>query len=168
MQMTTAEFNYLLQNLRDKDCFDKFYHECYPLIKKYSLYLYGRKSFVEDIAQDIFDYLFSHESVPYVQSYRAWLFVLCKNNGNKYIDNNVVALEENAPYTSFTEIYDCGELNEILRILKPEDREIVELKDIIGFSLKEIAEIKGKSYFAVLQQHVRAKNKLKTKMSKKS
>lgn len=165
--MTTAEFNYLLQNLRDKDCFEKFYCECYPLISKYSQYLFGSKNLDGDIAQDIFKYLFSHENVPYVKNYRAWLFALCRNNGNKYLSKGDVVLEENAPYTSFTETYDCGELDAILSLLKPDEREIVELKHLVGFSLKEIADIKARSYFAVLKQHDRIMKKLKIKLSKK-
>lgn len=166
--MKTTEFNYLLQNLKYEDNFEKFYRECYPLIVKYSDYIFGGKNFGNDIAQDIFKYLFIHDKQPYVRRPRAWLFTLCKNAGLKYVDNNTVELNEAAPYTSFTERYDCGELESILDGLSSEEKDVIILKHIVGFSLKEIAILQNRTYASVLKQHNRVLLKLKKKMSKKN
>ncbi len=165
--MKIGEFNDLLKNLKEKCVFDKFYSECFPLLIKYSNYIYSGKNLGYDIAQDIFHYLLTHENSTYVRSPRVWLFTLCKNFGLKYLTNDV-ELNESASYTSFVEHYDLGELDYLLDGLSPAERELIELKHIAGFSLKEIAAIKNKTYASVLKQHYRILKKLEKKLSKNS
>lgn len=165
--MKTEEFNYILHDLKEENNFRTFYGECYPIIIKYSYYLFGNKKIAKDISQDIFHYLFSHESLPYVRSPRAWLFTLCKNFGYKYL-NKEVASDEIVSRQSIADDYSSAELSEILNLLNDEEREIIELHHISGFSLKEIAKLKNKTYAAVLKRHNRIIKELQKQTSKKS
>lgn len=165
--MTTKEFNFLLQNIKVEDNFKKLYLECLPQIIKYSNYIFMGQKLGRDIAQDIFTYLLSCTSMPYVRHTRAWLYALCKSHGLKYVSNNTV-LEDDAPYVSIVDKYDNIDLEFLIKQLDAEEREIVELKYISGFSLKEIAIIKNRAYSAVLKQHFRILRKLEKKLSKKT
>ena len=167
MPMTTGKFNFLLQHIRDEDNFQKIYWECYPLIIKYANYLFGGKNLGRDIAQDIFKEMLSVKTMSYIKQPRAWLYTLCKNKGLKYLSKDVL-WEKDAPYVSFVEKYDEGNLEIILSVLNAEEREIIELKYISEFSLKEIAIIKNRSYAAVLKQHNRILKKLEKKVVQKN
>ena len=164
--MTTKEFNHALHHLSDREIFDKFYHYICPQIFKISLSIFHNESLCDDIAQDIFDNLFESKNLTYVKYPRTWLYTLCKNAGLKYIHNNEIELEEEAPYTSITEQYDCGEVEYILRDLTTQEREIIEGCYLIGYSLNEIAEKQNRHYFAVAKQHTRILKKLEEKLSK--
>lgn len=164
--MTTKEFNHALHNLRDKEIFDKFYHEICPQIFKISLSIFHNESLCRDIAQDIFNSLLVSKNLTYVKYPRAWLYTICKNAGLKYIRNNEIELEEEAPYTSIAEQYNCGEVEFILRDLTVQEREIIELHYLVRYSLKEIAEKQKRQYFAVAKQHRRILKKLEEKLSK--
>ncbi|MCM1009164.1 MAG: sigma-70 family RNA polymerase sigma factor [Ruminococcus flavefaciens] len=166
--MTTKEFNYAIHNLRDEAVFKRFYEEIYPQIFKISLSIFHNESICYDIAQDVFKNLFIYENLSYVKYPHTWLYTLCKNAGIKYLHNQDVELEENAPYTSFTELYDCGEVDYILRGLTIQERQIIELHYLVGFLLKEIAQMQNRTYAAVAKQHKRILKQLERKMSQKS
>lgn len=165
--MTTKEFNNALHNLRDEEVFKKFYDEICPQIFKISLSIFHNEDICRDIAQDVFKNILSCQNLSYIEYPRTWLFTLCKNIGLKYIHNNEVTLDDYASYTSFLENYDCGELNDILKELSAEERDIIEAHHLIGFSLKEIAQKQNRRYAAVAKQHKRILKKLEKKLSKK-
>lgn len=166
MSMTTKEFNDALQNLHDREVFDKFYQEICPQLIKISLYIFKNESLSHDISQDVFRNLFLCKNLSYVRYPSTWLYTLCRNAGLKYLRKREVELLEDAPYTSFTEKYDGIKVEDILRGLTAQEREIIVLHHLVGFSLKEVAIKQNRRYFAVAKQHTRIIQKLKKKLSK--
>ena len=162
--MKASEFNKLLKGIKLEQNFNKIYAEYYPLIVKYTQYVYRGKQIGKDVAQEIFSYLLTHEDIPYVKNPSAWIRALCRNIGSKYI-NTDLPLDENFVATATAE---QGYLKDLIEILPSDEQEIIQLKYIYGFSLKEIAEIKNRSYGAVLKQHYRILRKLEKCLSKKS
>ncbi len=163
--MTTKQFNEALRNIHNDDTFDLFFDEYYPQIIKISLSLYHDEQDAQDVAQEIFKYLLTHEAKTYVDNPRAWLFALCKYNGQKLFKKEV-KLSENANYGQV--IYENLSLETLnaLEMLDEEERNLITLIWFYGYSLEEISEIFHKSYYAVAKQHERAKKKLKNFLSK--
>ncbi|MCH5152256.1 MAG: sigma-70 family RNA polymerase sigma factor [Clostridiales bacterium] len=162
--MKAKEFNKLLKAINLEHNFNKIYVEYYPLIVRYTNYLYRGRKIGKDVAQEIFTYFLTHENLPYVNHPTAWIKTLCKNIGSKHI-NTDVQLDESIIATTVNEQVP---LKEIIEILPSDEKEIIELKYIHGFTLKEIAEIKKRSYTAVLKHHYRILKKLEKFLSKKS
>lgn len=162
--MKAKEFNKLLKAINLEHNFNKIYVEYYLLIVKYTNYLYRGRKIGKDVAQEIFTYLLTHEDIPYIKYPTAWIKTLCKNIGSKHI-NADVPLDEN---TVATTVIEQEPLKEIIEILPSNEKEIIELKYIHGFSLKEIAAIQSRSYSAVLKHHYRILKKLEKFLSKKS
>lgn len=162
--MKAKEFNKLLKSIKLEQNFSKIYVEYYPLIVKYTNYVYRGRKIGKDVAQEIFSYLLTHDDLPYVKHPTAWIKTLCKNIGSKYI-NADVQLDENIVAATVNE---QEPLKDLIEILPSDEKEIIELKYIHGFTLKEIADIQSRSYSAVLKQHYRILKKLEKFLSKNS
>ena len=121
----------------------------------------------QDIAQEIFTYMLTHDNLPYVHNPNAWIFTLCKNIGLKYVDKVVESNENTCNYTLTAE-YDFGDLREVIDKLTVEEQEIISQKYLLGFTLKEIAVTLNKPYSAVLKQHYRILKKLQKMLSENS
>ena len=87
--MTSTEFNSLIKEITQEMNFKRIYDEYYPYIVKYTGYLYRGKNIENDVAQDIFTYILTHENMPYVENPKAWIRTLCKNVGLKLINNDL-------------------------------------------------------------------------------
>lgn len=161
--MKAREFNKLLKEIKIEQNFKKIYVEYFPLIIEYTNYIYRGRNIGKDVAQEIFTYILTHDVLPYVKKPTAWIKALCRNIGSKYI-NTDVELIENLVATTVSE--QDSPLQELTKILPSDEKEIIELKYKYGFSLKEIAEIKNRSYSAVLKQHYRILKKLEKYLSK--
>lgn len=162
--MNTIKFNKLLKNIKQQDCFQQIYQEFYPLVIKYSFYIFRRKALGQDIAQELFTYILTHENMPYVRNPNAWIFTLCKNIGMKYIDTHTI-YTETVSVGSLTQEYELGNLEGVLDKLSSDEKEIIEQKYLYGFTLKEIATMRNRPYSAVLKQHYRILNKLRKILS---
>ena len=162
--MTTKQFNEALRNIRDKNIFEKFFDEYYPQIIKISVYLYHDYRDAQDVAQVIFKYFLTHETNNYVDNPTAWLFALCKYNGQKLFKKEV-AVNDNKNYCEPIQQYLSFEMRNALAQLDEEEADIVVLVWFYGYKLGEVAAIVHKSYFAVAKQHERAKKKLKKLLS---
>lgn len=162
--MTTRRFNKLLRNLHNAKAFREIYDEYYPQLIKISIYLYGNKEDARDVAQEIFQYLLTHETKSYVLNPKAWFFALCKYNGQKLFKKEL-PLDEGIDCGIVFSEYISLEMQVALSKLQPEEARIVYLKWYCGFSLKEIADVMNKSYDAISKQHERIKKKLKDILS---
>ncbi len=163
--MTAKQFNDALQNIQDKETFEKVFDEYYPQIIKISMFLYKDFHDAQDIAQEIFKYLLTHKIKTYINNPNAWFYTLCKYNGVKLCKREL-ALNENmeieAPLTQYLSL----EMRLALNNLSQEEKDIVLLIWFYGYSLMEVATILHKSYLAVAKQHERVKKKLKNILSK--
>lgn len=162
--MNTIKFNKLLKNIKQQDCFQQIYQEFYPLVIKYSFYIFRGKASGQDIAQELFTYILTHDDMPYVRNPNAWIFTLCKNIGLKHIDTHTV-YTETVSVGLLTQQYDLGDLKDVLDKLSQDEKDIVELKYLYGFTLKEIASMRNRPYSAVLKQHYRILKKLQNILS---
>lgn len=159
--MNAKEFNELLKNIHKKECFDKIYKEYYPMIIKFTISRYANEEIAKDVAHDIFtDFL--RKDFQYINDPKSYIFAAGKNLALKYIkkENKNINLDDCDSYHFITEFYDNSEIKELLSKLDNEEREIIELKWFQGYSLKEIAEIKGFSLFSIQKKHQRILKKL--------
>lgn len=162
--MTVELFNDLLKNIRQKEAFEQIYTEYYPQLIKISMSLYGNINDAEDIAQEIFAYMLSHEVKTYVENPNAWFYALCKYNGQKLF-NKEVPINENIDYSTPDNQLISLQMQTVLSKLSKEEADIIILFWFCGYSLDEIAKTLRKSYAAVAKQHERAKEKLKKFLS---
>ena len=162
--MTTRRFNKLLRNIHNAEAFSELFDEYYPQLIKISIYLYGDKENAQDVAQEIFQYLLTHENKSYVRSPNTWFFALCKYNGQKLFKKEL-PLDEDLDCGVVLDEYMSLEMKMALSKLQPEEARIIYLKWYCGFSLTEIADTLNKSYDAVTKQHERIKKKLKEILS---
>lgn len=162
--MTVELFNELLKNIRQEECFEQLYTEFYPQLIKISMSLYGNINDAEDIAQEIFAYLISHEVKTYVENPNAWFYALCKYNGQKLF-NKEVPINENIDYSTPDNQFISLNMRTALSKLSKEEADIIILFWFCGYSLDEISKTLRKSYAAVAKQHERAKEKLKKFLS---
>lgn len=160
--MTSTEFNSLIKEITQEMNFKRIYDEYYPYIVKYTGYLYRGKNIENDVAQDIFTYILTHENMPYVENPKGWIRTLCKNVGLKLI-NNDLPLQDGYDYKQDIK---TNEFNELLSVLSKGERYIIEQKYRYRFTLKEIAQKTERSYTAVLKEHNRILKKLKKLLSK--
>ncbi len=160
--MDAKEFNELLKNIHNKECFKKIYNEFYPIIVKFVVSRFSDKELAKDIAHDIFaDFL--RKDFHYINEPKSYIIGASKNLALKYIKNKNcnINLDDCDSYYFITDIYDQGEISELLKNLNKEDREIIELKWFHGYTLIEIADMKGYSLFSLQKRHQRILKKLK-------
>lgn len=162
--MTVKLFNELLKNIRQKESFEKLFDEYYTQIIKISLYLYGDLKDAEDIAQEIFKYLLTHEIKTYIDNPNAWFYALCKYNGQKLFKKEV-PLNDNTDYYAPIKQFVSLDMQIALSKLTAEEADIIVLFWFYGYTLGEVAKILHKSYPAIAKQHERIKKKLKTILS---
>lgn len=162
--MTDNEFNKLLKNIHNRDSFEKIFDEYYPQIIKISLYLYGRFRDAEDVAQEIFTYLLTHEVKTYINNPNAWFYALCKYNGQKLFKKEL-PLDENVCYAAPIKEFVSLDMQVAFSKLTPEETDIIILIWYYGFSLEEVATTIHKTYSAIAKQHERIKKKLRNILS---
>lgn len=162
--MTVELFNELLQNIRQKECFEQLYAEYYSQLIKICMHLYGNLNDAEDIAQEIFTYLLSHKVKANIENPNAWFYALCKYNGKKLFKKEA-PLYDNADYYEPINQFISLDIQNALSELTAEESDIIILFWYYGYSLDEVAQILHKSYASVAKQHERIKEKLKTLLS---
>lgn len=162
--MTENEFNELLNDIRNRDSFEKIFDEYYPQIIKISMYLYGNYKNAEDVAQEIFKYLLTHEVKTHINNSNAWFYALCKYNGQKLFKKELPLNESIYCGASIKEFISL-DMQVALDRLTPQEADIIILIWYYGFPLEEVAAILHRSYDAVAKQHERIKKKLKNILS---
>ncbi len=158
--MKAKEFNDCLNDIRNVECFNKIYKEYYPLIIKFVVRHFNDVNLGKDIAHDIFTDLLQRK-IDYVKNPNAYIFTAAHNLAIKYkSENGNISLENNETYSVF-DAFDKTEINFAIQRLSGEEREIIELKWLFGYDLKEIAEMKGCSLFGIQKRHQRILKKLR-------
>lgn len=162
--MTVQEFNELLKDIRRKESFEKIFDEYYKQIIKISIYLYGDFADAQDVAQEIFKYLLSHEVKSYINNPNAWFYALCKYNGQKLFKKEVL-YGDNINYYEPIKQFISLDMQIALSKLTADEADIIILIWYYGYGLREVADILHKSYVAIAKQHERVKKKLKKFLS---
>ena len=160
--MNEKEFNELLKNIHNEECFKKIYNEFYPIIVKFVVSRFSDEELAKDVAHDIFTDLLKRD-FQYIHEPKSYIIRASKNLALKDVikKKRNTKLDDCDSYYFITDIYDQSEINELLKKLNKEDREIIELKWFHGYTLKEIADMKGYSLFSLQKRHQRILKKLK-------
>lgn len=148
----------------DEDSFALLFEHWFDRVYRYTAYRVSEAE-CEDIVSDIF--LKVVQNLPKYKSrtgvgFGAWLFRLAHNTiidwyrrkkellgSDLETDDEdffaTLADKEQTPNESTNSLYDYARVYKFLAKLKPDHREILELKFLEGFSNKEIASITGKT-----------------------
>jgi len=134
------------------------------------------KEVAEDITSEIFLKALKHfASYDPKQSHTAWIMTIARNTViNHYRDQKqIVDIDELAfalpgadGRDEATAADDARQLCEAMSLLRPKEREILELKYIEGYRYKEIGELLGKSAGAARIEAHRAMRNLKKILEK--
>jgi RNA polymerase sigma factor (sigma-70 family) len=152
--------------------FHRFYLDHIDRVYRFVFFRVGNNTQVaEDLTSEIFmKALKAFETYDPKKSKHAWITTIAKNHlANWYRDTkHVEDIDDIAFKQEGENLNDTMEkrsdedvLYKALAKLKPDDREIVEMKHLQGYRFKEIAEMIGKSPGAVRVKCHRAMEKLK-------
>lgn len=120
--------------------------------------LLGDEEVASDLTQDTFMQLWNHRDNVDPEKIKSWLFTTARNKAfNQIKKSREIRWEQ-----SFEEIGECRSseltfeyrdfLDQGFKLLTPEQRSLVLLRDLEGYDYNEIAELSG-----VPQQHVKAR-----------
>jgi RNA polymerase sigma factor (sigma-70 family) len=129
---------------------DRIYH--------FLIRILSDKEVASDLTQDTFMQLWNHRSNVDPEKVKSWLFTTARNKALNYIKKNreirweqsFEEISENRPSELVFEYRDF--LEQGFKLLTPEQRSLVLLRDLEGYDYKEIAELSG-----IPQQHVKAR-----------
>ena len=132
--------------------FDKYSNKIY----RYIYYKVSRKEVAEDLASQCFLKAWEHisQKQTIIKNFQSFIYKIARNLIIDYYRSRekeelplIYQMEQNSEILSFAPDVnlDKEELEKILFKLKPDIREIIVLRYIEGFSIKEIAKIVDKS-----------------------
>ncbi len=133
----------------DKDCFEELVKRHWRRAMDIAYQIIGDYEDAKDISQETFIKIFhSIYAFRFEASFSTWLYRivvnLCKNYLRKkkpYLLENPEKLEDIPSSLNFEEKIEIGEIKEAINRLKEPYRLCLILKEIEGFSYKEIAKI---------------------------
>ncbi len=136
------------------------------LIYNYIYFRVGKnKELAEDLTQEVFLKAFNNKTTydSKKASEKTWLFIIARST---VLDSYKKPEQELISYEELIGKYDENNLQKItldiaLKKMKPMEKELVEMKYILGLKTKEIAKIIGKSNSATKVSVRRAFYKLK-------
>jgi RNA polymerase sigma-70 factor (ECF subfamily) len=155
----------------DQDVWASWYDRYFPLLFRYVLARLGDRDEAEDIAAQAFLRAlegiggFRYAGRPVL----AWLYRITHNlvadRVRRQKRRPSVSLEKLPPGVAAAGHEGAAELEEALRRLKPEQREVLLLRYRVALSTEEIAAVMGKSESAVYSLHARAVASLRKHMA---
>jgi RNA polymerase sigma-70 factor, ECF subfamily len=145
----------------------ELFRRCEPRLGSYLAQVVADRTLAEDLLQDTFHDAFrARHRLNDVRNPDAWLFGIARNRalralrGRRRLQNalrRLAQLSREDP-SADGELLHVRDLLE--RHLSPEDRTLLVLRYLHGFSAEELAEIVGRSPAAVRQRLSRARTKL--------
>ncbi|MBT6253924.1 sigma-70 family RNA polymerase sigma factor [Candidatus Uhrbacteria bacterium] len=152
--------------------FQKLYTTLFDPIYRFIYFRVGGDVEVaEDLTSEVFMKALEHiEKLDEDNHPKAWLYTVARNKlKNHYRDKKVeVDIDKVAPFLEgedgrvmLEKLGDEHVLLEAMDRLEKEDRRIIEMKHLEGFSFKDIAEILGKKPGAIRVKSHRAMKKLR-------
>ena len=146
----------------------------YDSLWKYVLVILKNPDDTREVINDTFYRVFRYAGTfSFKGSFAGWLFRIAKNLCMDHLNRRNKSIQaipsDNANQFSLLKSEDSTLANDMLdkilvklENLKPEYRDIIILKDITGYSIKEIAAIMEKSVPAIKTLHHRALRKLRS------
>lgn len=154
------QLEYLMEN----------YNELIDQIFRFIYFKTSNREIAEDLTSECFLSTVKYLKENEVQNLRAFLFKTARNkvidyyrqkNRVIYSDEMVLANERSSGKDDITDRQDAKMIVEKIKLLKDDDREILTLRYMEDLSIKEIADITGKSQVAARVQIFRALRKAK-------
>jgi len=167
--------------LTDEQAFAELYDHFFPKIYHYIYFRVNNKEMTEDLVSDIFlKALKSLKSLKKPGDFQSWLFSIARNAlidhyrkaGRKKEEVSEAISDDYTVRSDTPEDYilvaeHSHEILEALKILSPEQKEVVQLRFIHELKLKEIAGVMNKSEGAVKGLLYRGLNKLSQHLENK-
>ena len=155
----------------DAAAFGRLYAELSHELYRFALYYLRRDQDAEDAVQDAA--LAAYKNIRNLQkpeSFRSWFFKILSNECKKYLIRRAAHPED--PTDEFPTLADASgndhalrfELAELMNALPDDDRQIVLLSVLEGYSSKEIAAITGMKANTVRSRLSRSLHKLREEL----
>ena len=160
----------------DKTAFSEIYYSCYKDFYKFAFYTIGDAEEAEDVVSDTFLEIWRGIGrLRKPEAFSSWAFkilsIRCKNAISNIIKSRGEYSYEDFIESPIFEIYDTDEtfynnadLAAALLKLEPDERMIVVLSVLYGYTRKEISEMIGKPRGTVGSKFYRALRKLRKQM----
>ena len=140
--------------------FDSIYEEYFDRIYYKVVSVVKNESDAEDICQDTFISVYKNlEKFREESKIYTWIYRIAINKTYDFFKKRKLEFEINDDVLSLPEDINFDSkviLEEKLKLLEEKEREIVVLKDIYGYKLKEIAEIKNMNLSTVKSVYYKA------------
>ena len=140
--------------------FDRIYEEYFDRIYYKVVSVVKNESDAEDICQDTFISVYKNlEKFREESNIYTWIYRIAINKTYDFFKKRKLEFEINDDVLSLPEDINFDSkviLEEKLKLLEEKEREIVVLKDIYGYKLKEIAEIKNMNLSTVKSVYYKA------------
>ena len=140
--------------------FDSIYEEYFDRIYYKVVSVVKNESDAEDICQDTFISVYKNlEKFREESNIYTWIYRIAINKTYDFFKKRKLEFEINDDVLSLPEDINFDSkviLEEKLKLLEEKEREIVILKDIYGYKLKEIAEIKNMNLSTVKSVYYKA------------
>ena len=140
--------------------FDSIYEEYFDRIYYKVVSVVKNESDAEDICQDTFISVYKNlERFREESNIYTWIYRIAINKTYDFFKKRKLEFEINDDVLSLPEDINFDSkviLEEKLKLLEEKEREIVVLKDIYGYKLKEIAEIKNMNLSTVKSVYYKA------------
>ena len=140
--------------------FDSIYEEYFDRIYYKVVSVVKNESDAEDICQDTFISVYKNlEKFREESNIYTWIYRIAINKTYDFFKKRKFEFEINDDVLSLPEDINFDSkviLEEKLKLLEEKEREIVVLKDIYGYKLKEIAEIKNMNLSTVKSVYYKA------------
>ena len=156
----------------DADAFGRLYASLSHELYRFALYYLHREADAEDAVQDAA--LSAYKNIRYLkkpESFRSWFFKILSNECKKYLlkrSNRQEDLTDEFPtladVSSGQDHALRFELAELMNALPDDDRQIVLLSVLEGYSSKEIAQITGIKANTVRSRLSRSLHKLRAEL----
>lgn len=168
------ELHEIFSNLKNKDqaAYNKLYEHYYNLVYGITFSILKHKEDCEDVTQEIFTkiYKMNVQTLP-VNNEASWLFTVSKNECYTHLRKvkpniNIEEIYEiPSSYNELEKIVDTEYYNDLISRLKEEEKLIVSLKVLSGFSFKKISQIMCIPIGTVQWKYYKAINSLKVSIS---
>lgn len=163
----------------DKIAFSELYYSCYKDFYNFALYILGNPEDAADVVSETFvEILKGIGKLREPGAFSSWAFKILSVKCKKEISNSIKRRGEfdfdeliDTPFPGSenfeTDIADSASLSSALSAINAEERMIVVLSVVYGYTHREIAEIIGKPMSTVSSKLYRAYAKLRKKMEEK-
>jgi RNA polymerase sigma-70 factor (ECF subfamily) len=172
--MTVNDFNHALEKIgRDDSGFVKIYQNYYEGVFYSAYAIVNDRQTAEEIASDVFYKIYtSDHSQTYIKHPKAYLYTATRNTAIEYLKKElrytgIDILAETADTLDEDFILEKIAFDGIFKELYSDEKKIIAMHGLMGFTLKEIAKELNIPYNTVKNKYARTIKKLQEKINKK-